>query len=488
MLNQFLRYAGMLAAMILLNGCTASEFSNKDDPKISSIIIKGTCTDCPASKSFLIRDEYGLTEVMLSEKKFIVHLNSNEPKVIDLLVNMNLYLPIFVMPGDQLSVEFNEMDLINAHSNPSYQGKHAPENELLLDLKNIFKYEIPNNYFFYNCSEKTFLAQLDSLENLGHQHLHKYRESKEKPNEPFVELARHFIDYNIGYYLENYPRVLRNSFAKDTVINSAEYLARKDKIIVENPELLKSSAYLKYLEKKVVDKSLSIFYSAAYDRQGHLFPDLKCRFMAIDSEFQNKKIVSYLRFLHLLSGIQSGDNNTRQFLELFKQSDPDTVYLNKLAEVINKTPSSLVNGMSLPSYRLTDRHDKVRQTDLFSGKVVYMDLWATWCTPCHAERKHFENLIEKFQDQRDDIVFVGVSLDEPQNKEKWKKMLQEKDIKGIQLLAENGFKSKICKDFKISAIPRFIIIDRAGKIIQSNAMRPSDPKIYDHLLGLLHPL
>jgi len=56
-------------------------------------------------------------------------------------------------------------------------------------------------------------------------------------------------------------------------------------------------------------------------------------------------------------------------------------------------------------------------------------------------------------------------------------MITEKELGGIQLFADNNWKSKFVTDYVISGIPRFILIDPEGKIVNANAPRPSDPEL-----------
>ena len=64
-------------------------------------------------------------------------------------------------------------------------------------------------------------------------------------------------------------------------------------------------------------------------------------------------------------------------------------------------------------------------------------------------------------------------------------MITEKNLDGIQLMADNDWKSKFVIDYGIKGIPRFIIIDTKGNIVNSDAPRPSNPdirKAFDELL------
>ena len=55
-------------------------------------------------------------------------------------------------------------------------------------------------------------------------------------------------------------------------------------------------------------------------------------------------------------------------------------------------------------------------------------------------------------------------------------MIEEKDLQGIQLFADKNWSSDFIRAYSIDAIPRFLLIDKNGNIVNANAPRPSDPK------------
>lgn len=120
------------------------------------------------------------------------------------------------------------------------------------------------------------------------------------------------------------------------------------------------------------------------------------------------------------------------------------------------------------------------------GKYVYIDIWATWCGPCIAEIPSLKKVETAYHDKN--IEFVSISTDNGRGyKEKtveaskigWKKMIEKKELSGIQLFADNAFDSDFIKAYKINAIPRFLLIDPEGNIISADAPRPSDPKLIE---------
>ncbi len=117
--------------------------------------------------------------------------------------------------------------------------------------------------------------------------------------------------------------------------------------------------------------------------------------------------------------------------------------------------------------------------DDLKGKYVYIDVWATWCAPCIAEIPALKALEKEFSSKN--IEFVSISVDNVDgqrgSKAEWKKMVAEKSLTGIQLYADKDFQSEFMVAFDVNAIPRFILIDPNGNIVDFDAPRPSDPKL-----------
>jgi thiol-disulfide isomerase/thioredoxin len=114
---------------------------------------------------------------------------------------------------------------------------------------------------------------------------------------------------------------------------------------------------------------------------------------------------------------------------------------------------------------------------------VYVDVWATWCGPCKAEIPSLKKMEELYHEAN--IVFVSISVDTKKDYEKWRAFVTEKELGGVQLVADKDWSSDFVKAYMINGIPRFILIDPAGNVVQANAPRPSDPKLVVLLDGLL---
>ena len=133
-----------------------------------------------------------------------------------------------------------------------------------------------------------------------------------------------------------------------------------------------------------------------------------------------------------------------------------------------------------PSPKFVDYKNNAGGTtslDDLKGKYVYIDVWATWCAPCKAEIPFLKEVEQKYHDKN--IEFVSISIDSSKDHDKWKKMVADMELGGIQLMADNDFKSKFVEEYFIKGIPKFILLDPDGIIINPNAPRPSDDKLID---------
>jgi len=211
-----------------------------------------------------------------------------------------------------------------------------------------------------------------------------------------------------------------------------------------------------YLAKKALD-------------QEAIFAD-ETMFSMIKEDFAAKLETIESDFMKNLDGVSGLDT---AFVTSEKKGFDDLVSYQEDKFFLNTV---LGKGKNSPKFMAYENNagGKTSLDDL-KGKYVYIDVWATWCGPCLAEIPYLKEVEKAYHGKN--IEFVSLSIDEPKDYDKWKTMIKEKELGGIQLLADKAWQSEFVKNYRISGIPRFILIDPKGNIITPDAPRPSKKEL-----------
>jgi len=124
-------------------------------------------------------------------------------------------------------------------------------------------------------------------------------------------------------------------------------------------------------------------------------------------------------------------------------------------------------GDPAADFMALDQNGKKINLSSLKGKVIYVDLWATWCGPCMLEMPSYEKLKQKYADNPN-VAFVSLSIDDKEDL--WKNSLQQRNAAGIQWLIS---RSKLL-DYNIVNIPRSLLIDKDFKMVNMVAPKPSE--------------
>jgi thiol-disulfide isomerase/thioredoxin len=122
-------------------------------------------------------------------------------------------------------------------------------------------------------------------------------------------------------------------------------------------------------------------------------------------------------------------------------------------------------------FNYPDKNGETYSLSSFEGNLIYVDVWASWCGPCIAQIPALQDLEKDYHDKN--ITFLSISVDT--DKDSWLKILSDKNLGGVQLWADGW--SDITKSYAIFGIPRFLLFDQGGKIISTDAPRPTSPEI-----------
>jgi cytochrome c biogenesis protein CcmG/thiol:disulfide interchange protein DsbE len=129
--------------------------------------------------------------------------------------------------------------------------------------------------------------------------------------------------------------------------------------------------------------------------------------------------------------------------------------------------SSPLFADSAPAFELPTNTNPISLSSL-KGKVVYLDFWASWCSPC---RKSFP-WMEKIQNRYKDLGLAVVAVNLDKNKEKAEEFLKQFHSSFTIAFDPEG---KTAERYKVMGMPSTYLIDRNGQLQMSHiGFRESD--------------
>lgn len=171
--------------------------------------------------------------------------------------------------------------------------------------------------------------------------------------------------------------------------------------------------------------------------------------------------------------------SSKKFIAAFKRLQQEGEVAQQRQDSIDKVAKERCKpGTPMFNFQYQDVDGHAVSLKDLKGKYVFIDVWATWCGPCCAEIPYLQKLEKLFSKKK--IVFVSISVDN--NTGTWKRMVKEKQLGGIQL--NYGGNSRLLDEFGITGIPRFILLDKKGRIVNARMTRPSDEATEKTLSGL----
>lgn len=381
---------------------------------------------------------------------------------------------MFVKPGDQLHLT---LDTKEFDETIKYSGIGSGENNYL--AVKYLEFDDKGLFFIYNMRDSLGvdggIAYMDSIKELRLRFLQKYIEQNQLSHE-FVNWEKTNIEFEYpsllfqytynrhtdstldkinrifgsyidvlpldtmadqyGYYLNSYPsylysqniELLKNNDTRDSVMLG---------LIISSSD---GYAKNKMLAEKFVDNILD-FKPEYLDRHRDVFDEH----------------ISIAMFKEIIL------SDYEKTLKLLEAEIPQGA---KLIDLENENNKNLAFQDIIDKYR---------------GKVIYLDFWSSWCAPCKREMPFSLDHQEYFKDK--DVAFVYFSSDK--DSVSWKNMVKVLQITGDHYRLNKPV-SKVTKvKFDVRYIPRYVLFDKEGKVVDAKAKHPSNPEIIDDIEKLL---
>jgi thiol-disulfide isomerase/thioredoxin len=396
--------------------------------------------------------------------KFRISTQLDKPGIYNLVIHEQNVL-VFLVPGDKISITG---DYRTIPASIKFTGDHANENNYLIAYEKRKTETQPlSSSEFFTQPESQFLEAVENRTLTINNDQQEYQKQNGLFDAQFADFMAHEISYEDALYKLYYPLYFHTLKPDSTLTLSDTYDSFLQNIELDSEENLTLPSYRNFLINYLDYKFLT-------DKSASAKGDAERKFDLIGKNFQKTKVREFL-YSHLMKQlIDLSINDAARLMPEYLKIQSDSTQKSDV-QMAYQEWSNLLPGKPSPKFTYTSVNNKLISLEniIEQGKVIYMDIWATWCIPCLQELPNLEVLQSEFSDQG--INFVSISVDK--DKKAWHKMVKEKNMKGIQLIADRGNNSSIIHDYLIKSIPRFIILDKNGLIVHANAPRPSSKEI-----------
>lgn len=402
--------------------------------------------------------------------EFVHQFRTDRPVMVQVWTQGSDSFTLYLTPGSKDTITVTKDTLIISGTNSAY-------NRCLKTVNDYQKYS--DKLVYMQPHELRGITSLEQYHRLADARMRQALDAVNTSglNEEFLAEQRAHIDY-----------IRRSIF-----IHIARQLSRKEKLPEDwqreltevinssvNGDYLRSYRGIGFFVNSLVMmqftnlengdlKEIKDYASFLFDRYRKFFTGDNLQYMQAqliyEDEFQGSKTPSI-----------------PQLYETYRAEFPNSPFLNVLEPGVKE-------NLRFQNSRITDKDYHILTCDStitsledavkpFKGKVVYIDVWATWCGPCLKEFQYLPTLKEKAHNM--DVVYLYISIDRPEERKKWEKTIAYHQLKGYHLLVNEklgkSLYTELGNERQILSIPCFVIIDKTGKIVIRHAAAPSEPE------------
>lgn len=393
---------------------------------------------------------------------------------------------LWLMPGQSLTIDLK-------NENALFTGSAGIFAKYYVDHQNFFKKiykDSENKHPGFNKESSLFsdkyFSVLDSITIQRLDFLNNYFiHSNLKNKQAFVKQESTSLIYSNLYYKTAFEgsKPKNFKFYQDKYkIKSPRFYAFSDMVNFENYKLLSNPDFRKFAVSFV--QNLTSQQLKERSVKFEIRPYIDLAMIAIDELAAEVNTANELKVIFLNNIIDEIErdkkvewakkiDSTLSNLQLSRKSQSVSFAIEKLHKLLLN--SSFDRGSPAPEFALTDQSGKIYTLKDFRGKRIYIDLGASWCKPCIESIPSWNKLVEELE-SGNNVLFISLSLDD--TKEMWQKYTKKYTVKGMQLYAgSGGFKSSFAINYGVKSIPRFILIDEEGKVLQFSAPTPDSNEI-----------
>ena len=468
-----------LCAAVLLFSCGEPPVEEQD----TSVTITGTIQNLKDGEFRVTGPEdFEMAAPVAEDGTFSMNFELAEPGY----YTMNYggeHAKMYLEEGFNLHLDLNTEEF---DESLSFGGEGAGFNNYLIGMYLLDEQFIMAHPFrdLHMNDPENFRAIIDSMVQAKKDYLQQASMDLVLPTD-FVSNEMMGLDYEYYVYLSEYRNTA--SYYQDVEEEELgipeDFVAAAGDLPLENVGMLDNFTYRRFVDVQMGGEARDRFYALSEEEQGDGLAFTRLKLEVIAEKLANPEVRD--NFLHeAMNDAVSwyGAQDLTEMVTLFKSLCQDQKCIDAIEAEVDGW-KSLWKGEPAPQFAYADMDGNTVALADLEGKVVYVDVWASWCGPCRGEIPHLKDLEHDYHGQN--VEFVSVSIDE--DEQAWRDMVQAEELRGVQLLADKAWESSICEDYKINGIPRFLLIGTEGKIVSADAPRPSSgAEIRDMIESAMH--
>jgi thiol-disulfide isomerase/thioredoxin len=368
---------------------------------------------------------------------------------------------IYLSENDSL---YLDIETTKTKNNIRYGGTRKAENEFLDRNRNNF-WMLEN--YGYEYSPATYASSVMDEWSAGVKKLGRFKTLENIQLAPdFIAMQKKLLATDLLYLTDiKYPRMFAVYHPNDTLKFPRSIDKLRAEVTTSDSTLVSHPNYLRYVSDYYQSKS-----AGTKNRDSAFFNSV----LTIPSPQVREAVL----FSSLRERITMITDSTRRSM-MMAMLDPyfnTPVYRKSLSDLM-KQLNNVRRGAPAPDISSEALNGKEYHLADLSRRYIVIDVWATWCGPCKGEAPYFEQYSDRYTSEH--VAFVSLSIDEDKNA--WKMAASQKRGSVLQLWAKNG-PDELDKKYAVTSIPRFILIDPKGNIVNAQLPPPSDPEFEVALL------
>lgn len=435
--------------------------------------------------------------------KFVEEIMINKPTHIfysDLSINqsgsLNKYGSLIVFPGDD--VQINNNKIVKSTGYPNYidsllilnKDDYSSNQQTLLKTIQANGFEefvkqinktyadrevlVRGNIWKLDSNKKKILINFNKLitykkiSSIPFEKLELTPKNKNVLDSLFEDLNTNIKiieQFDSPFNITIYYNLIRYQAFKMNIM-STDFWGYAFKI---NPKLQNNEFYIPYLVSK---------FKSDYNFDPNLLTNLISKLQSLDKK--NSKILTFEKILKTINSSKLNFSKAKIALSAIEEGKYNYVLGNEHIEKIKRS----IKQIGSISFINVKNENSLPFSELIKSKksITVLDFWASWCIPCIAEQPSLEKIKKEFQNQP--VQFFQISIDK--DIDKWKKMVTKfNNNTASQYLVTDSQRKEVITFFNLTSIPRYVVINYKGDVLNFNFIRPSDPDFSNSLRNFL---